>query len=45
MQLEKEHSVTGLYADDYKIIGFPFFNDNNRMEEFEKAIDEWIVKL
>ena len=45
MQIEKEHSVTGLYADDYKIIGFPFFNDNNRMEEFEKAIDEWIVKL
>lgn len=45
MQIEKEHSVKGLFADDYKIIGFPFFNNDNRMEEFEKAIDKWIVKL
>lgn len=45
MQIEKEHSVTGLFADDYKIIGFPFFNNDNRMDEFEKAIDKWIMKL
>lgn len=45
MQIEKEHSVKGLFADDYKIIGFSFFNNDNRMEEFEKAIDKWIVKL
>ncbi len=45
MQIEKEYSVTGLFADDYKIIGFPFFNSDNRMVEFEKAIDKWIVKL
>ena len=45
MQIEKEHSVKGLFTDDYKIIGFPFFNNDNRMEEFEKAIDKWIVKL
>ena len=45
MQIEKEHSVTGLFADDYKIIGFPFFNNDNRMDEFEKAIDKWIAKL
>ena len=32
MQIEKEHSVTGLFADDYKIIEFPFFNNDNRME-------------
>ena len=42
MQIEKEHSVTGLFADDYKIIGFPFFNNENRMEEFEKAINTWM---
>ena len=42
MQIEKEHSVKGLFADDYKIIGFPFFNNDNRMEEFEKAINTWI---
>ena len=42
MQIEKEHSVKGLFADDYKIIGFPFFNNDNRMEEFEKAINTWM---
>lgn len=42
IQIENEHSVTGLFADDYKIIGFPFFNKDNRMEEFEKAINTWM---
>ena len=42
MQIEKEHSVTGLFADDYKIIGFPFFNNDNRMEEFEEAINQFV---
>ncbi len=42
MQIEKEHSVKGLFADDYKIIGFPFFNNDNRMDEFEKAINTWM---
>ena len=42
MQIEKEHLVKGLFADDYKIIGFPFFNNDNRMEEFEKAINTWM---
>lgn len=42
MQIEKEHSVTGLFVDDYKIIGFPFFNNDNRMEEFEEAINTWM---
>lgn len=42
MQIEKEYSVTGLFADDYKIIGFPFFNNDNRMDEFEKAINTWM---
>lgn len=45
MQIEEEHSLKGLFADDYKIIGFPFFNWENRMDEFEKAIKKWIVKL
>ena len=42
MQIEKGHSVTGLFADDYKIIGFPFFNNDNRMEDFEKAINRFV---
>lgn len=44
MQLE-EHSVTEQFSDDYQIIGFPFFNTENRTEEFGKAIDNWITKL
>ncbi|EHL19962.1 hypothetical protein HMPREF9628_01135 [Peptoanaerobacter stomatis] len=42
MQIEKEHLVTGLFADGYRIIGFPFFNKDNRMEEFEKVINKWM---
>lgn len=45
MQIESEHTVNGWIAEDYKIIGFPFFNNNNRMEEFEDAIDAWVEKL
>lgn len=45
MQIEEEHSVKGLFVDDYKMIGFPFFNRDNRMEEFEKSIDNWLIKL
>lgn len=45
MQIEKEHSVKGLFADDYKIIGFPFFNNDNKIEEFEKSIITWIEML
>ena len=45
IQIEKEHSVKGLFADDYKIIGFPFFNNDNRMNEFEKSINQWMNML
>ena len=45
LQIEKEHSVTGLFTYDYKIIGFPFFNNDNRMEEFEEAINKWMEMM
>lgn len=45
MQIEKEHSIKGLFADDYKLIGFPFFNNDHRMEEFEEAINKWMGML
>ncbi|MEA4115560.1 DEAD/DEAH box helicase family protein [Mycoplasma sp. 744] len=45
MQIEKEHSVKGLFSDNYKIIGLPFFNKDNKVEEFEKAIDKWMEKI
>ena len=44
-KIEKEHSVKGSFADGYKIIGFPFFNKNNRLEEFEVAIDKWLENI
>lgn len=44
-RLKKKHSVKGLFADDYKIIGFPFFNNDNRMEEFERAVNMWMEKV
>lgn len=45
LQIKDKHSLAGLFADSYKIIGFPFFNNENRTCEFEKAIDEWILTL
>lgn len=45
LQIEDEHTIGGLFTDGYKIIGFPFFNQENRMAEFEEAIDVWIHKL
>ena len=45
LQIENEHTIGGLFTDGYKIIGFPFFNQENRLAEFEEAIDIWIHKL
>ena len=44
-EIESKHKTQGIFAGDYKIIGFPFFNVENRMEEFEKVIDEWLNKI
>lgn len=44
-KIETEHMVKELFADDYKIIGFPFFNQENRMEEFEEAMDKWMKTI
>ena len=44
LQIEENHTVGGL-SEDYKIIGFPFFNKENRIEEFETAIDKWLEKV
>ncbi|WP_341492972.1 DEAD/DEAH box helicase family protein [Mesomycoplasma ovipneumoniae] len=44
-QIENEHLVKGLFNDDYKIIGFPFFNNDNKRDEFENAINKWIEML
>ena len=45
LQIEDEHTIGGLFTDGYKIIGLPFFNQENRMAEFEAAVDTWINRL
>ncbi|HGK7334674.1 DEAD/DEAH box helicase family protein [Peptostreptococcus porci] len=45
LQIEDEHTISGSSSNSYKIIGFPFFNQENRMAEFEVAVDTWINKL
>lgn len=39
----QDYSVPlGLFADNYKIFGLPFFNEEERKSDFEKAIDDFI---
>lgn len=45
LQMEDCSIASGLFSDEYKIIGFPFFNKENQMEKFESAIDEWLDKI
>ena len=45
LQIEENHTTEGILVEDYKIIGFPFFNKENRMEEFEVAINKWLEKI
>ena len=45
LQIEENHTTGGILAEDYKIIGFPFFNKEERMKEFEAAIKKWLEKI
>lgn len=45
LEIEKNHTIGGLLIDDYKIIGFPFFNKQNRIKEFELEINNFIDKI
>ena len=38
LEIENNAIPVGLFSQNYKIIGLPFFNNDNRIEEFEKAI-------
>ena len=44
LKIEGQGIPTKIYADDnkYKIVGLPFFNKEERMKEFEEAIDKYI---
>lgn len=45
MKIEDNHILDGLVTCEYKIIGFPFFNKKNRIQEFETAINSFLNKL
>lgn len=40
--LVDNHKTQTLLVDNYKILGLPFFNKENRMEEFETFVDKWL---
>lgn len=40
-----EHKITNLLGHGCTILGLPFSNQENRMTEFSKAINELIEKL
>ena len=44
-QIKDEHQITDLLGHGYTILGLPFFNQENRMNEFSKAIDELVNQL
>lgn len=44
-QIKDEHQITDLLGHGYTILGLPFFNQENRMDEFSKAIDELVNQL
>lgn len=48
LEIEDEHEIKNTIItanNNYMIIGLPFFNENEKMEEFDNAINGWIEKI
>ena len=45
LEIEKNAIPVGLFSQNYKIIGLPFFNNENRIEEFEESIKLFLDKI
>ncbi|NLM04124.1 MAG: type III restriction endonuclease subunit R, partial [Clostridiales bacterium] len=46
LDIESKHNLQGIFVNgNYNVIGMPFFNKDNKMEEFEQAIENWINKI
>lgn len=44
LQIEENYTMGKTQPENYKVLGLPFFNTENRMKEFEKAMDTFIDK-
>lgn len=48
LEIKDEHEVENILVTankDYMILGLPFFNAEERMEDFEKKVDEWLEQV
>ncbi|WP_041102795.1 DEAD/DEAH box helicase family protein [Mycoplasmopsis californica] len=46
MQINEKNHISGLFADQYKIIGFPFFNqEQDKIEKFKSHIMNFITRI
>lgn len=48
LKIKDEHEVENTIVTankDYMILGLPFFNAEERMEDFEKKVDEWLEQV
>ena len=44
-QIENNYKVNDILGRGYNIIGLPFFNQENKMSEFDKALNDLVSKL
>lgn len=45
LQIRDTHKTIGMMSNEYKIIGFPFFNQESKIDRFEESIDEFINNI
>lgn len=44
-QIKNSYKINDILGRGYKIIGFPFFNQENRMSEFDEVLNDLVSKL
>lgn len=44
-EIENNYNIKGFFADGHKIVGLPFFNKENRLDEFDSAINKVIDEI
>ncbi|MFU0539524.1 hypothetical protein [Gardnerella vaginalis] len=44
-QIKNNYKINDILGRGYNIIGLPFFNQENKMSEFDKALNDLVSKL